>query len=94
MGKGGFMPTRKEIHAARSGRGGWTRAQLGVWGVPWPPPKGWIDTLVKVSSGQIERPREWATEIEGLKLPRKGRKRPGKLPAPPTEDWRPRGSLY
>ena len=22
-------------------RGGWTRATLETWGVPWPPPQGW-----------------------------------------------------
>ena len=33
--------TEAEIEAGRSPRGGWTRAQLAEWGVPWPPPKGW-----------------------------------------------------
>jgi len=33
--------TEEEIEAGRSPRGGWTRAQLAEWGVPWPPPKGW-----------------------------------------------------
>jgi hypothetical protein len=35
------MPTAEEIEAGRSPAGGWTRAQLAQWGVPWPPPKGW-----------------------------------------------------
>lgn len=35
------MPTPAEIEAARSPAGGWTRATLAGWGVPWPPPKGW-----------------------------------------------------
>jgi hypothetical protein len=25
--------------------GGWTRARLASWGVPWPPPKGWRKRL-------------------------------------------------
>lgn len=31
----------KKIEAGRTARGGFTKAQLAVWGVPWPPPKGW-----------------------------------------------------
>lgn len=36
-----ITPTPAEIEAARTPAGGWTRAQLAEWGVPWPPPKGW-----------------------------------------------------
>lgn len=39
------MPTREEIDAARTPKGGWTREQLAKWGVPWPPPKGWRKAL-------------------------------------------------
>lgn len=42
------IPTRGEIMAARIKRGkrpGWSRKQLAEWGVPWPPPAGWIDDL-------------------------------------------------
>lgn len=35
------LPTPAEVAAARSPKGGWTKAQLAAWGVPWPPPKGW-----------------------------------------------------
>jgi hypothetical protein len=35
-----------QIRAARTPAGGWTKAQLAAWGVPWPPPKGWQDRLV------------------------------------------------
>ena len=38
-------PTAEEIAQARTKRGGWTRAQLAQWGVPWPPPKGWKKRL-------------------------------------------------
>lgn len=33
--------TNEEVEAARSPKGGWTRATLAKWGVPWPPPRGW-----------------------------------------------------
>ena len=40
-----FIPKPKlstaDIEAARTPNGGWTKAQLAVWGVLWPPPKGW-----------------------------------------------------
>jgi hypothetical protein len=38
--------TPAQIDAARTPRGGWTRAQLAEWGVPWPPPKGWRQRLL------------------------------------------------
>lgn len=31
----------EEIELARTPNGGWTKATLAKWGVPWPPPKGW-----------------------------------------------------
>lgn len=41
------MPmTHEEIDVARTPNGGWTKAQLSKWGVPWPPPKGWKRALV------------------------------------------------
>ncbi|MFJ6251845.1 MULTISPECIES: hypothetical protein [unclassified Streptomyces] len=41
------LPSPEEIEAARTPAGGWKRDQLTAWGVPWPPPKGWKDDLVK-----------------------------------------------
>jgi hypothetical protein len=38
--------SRKEIFAARTPAGGWTRKTLAAWGVSWPPRQGWIDRLV------------------------------------------------
>lgn len=35
-----------DIEAARSPAGGWRRATLAKWGVPWPPPKGWRKALI------------------------------------------------
>jgi transcriptional regulator with XRE-family HTH domain len=36
-----------EIEAERTAKGGWTRATLAKWGVPWPPPKGWRRALIE-----------------------------------------------
>lgn len=35
-----------EIEAGRSPAGGFTREQLAAWGVPWPPPAGWLHALL------------------------------------------------
>ncbi len=39
--------SRETIEAGRSPGGGFTRAQLSQWGVPWPPPAGWLATLLR-----------------------------------------------
>lgn len=36
----------REIEAAKTAKGAWTRVQLAAWGVPWPPPKGWKKALI------------------------------------------------
>ena len=41
------MVTRQEIEAGRTPKGGFTRAQLAKWGVPWPPKKGWKKRLIE-----------------------------------------------
>jgi len=41
------MVTEEEIEAAKTPKGGWTKAQLAEWGVSWPPPSGWKRRLVK-----------------------------------------------
>jgi hypothetical protein len=38
-------PSPAEVLAARTPKGGWTKAQMIVWGLPWPPPKGWRKDL-------------------------------------------------
>ena len=38
--------TPEEIEAGQTEKGGFTRAQLEEWGVPWPPPKGWKEALI------------------------------------------------
>jgi len=39
--------TEEEIEAQETENGGWKRDALAQWGVPWPPPKGWKDALLK-----------------------------------------------
>ncbi len=38
--------TNELIESGRSERGGWSRAQLAILGIPWPPPSGWKKTVV------------------------------------------------
>jgi hypothetical protein len=44
-------PTRRltaaDIERGKSPKGGFTQATLASWGVPWPPPKGWKEKLLK-----------------------------------------------
>lgn len=58
------MPSPEQIEAAKTRRGGWTRATLASWGVPWPPPKGWRRILTREHEAQekgqpFERPHGW-----------------------------------
>jgi hypothetical protein len=39
--------SREEVEAGRSAAGGFTRARLAAWGVPWPPPAGWLQALLR-----------------------------------------------
>ena len=39
------IPSEAEIEAGISEAGGFSRATLAKWGVPWPPPKGWRKAL-------------------------------------------------
>lgn len=40
------MPTLEEIEAGKSPKGGYNKATLAKWGVPWPPPTGWKEALI------------------------------------------------
>ena len=59
------MPTRVSpqellaflvIEAGRTPKGGFTRSMTERWGVPWPPPMGWRDDLVRRWSGPPDQP--------------------------------------
>lgn len=39
--------TIKDIVLSSSARGGWTSKMLRVWGIGWPPRKGWMKKLIK-----------------------------------------------
>lgn len=41
---GSFFP-KTWVELEMTENGGWTRATLAKWGVPWPPPKGWKKKL-------------------------------------------------
>ena len=43
--------TREEVEAGRSPAGGFTKRQLAEWGVPWPPPAGWLQALLRGEDG-------------------------------------------
>jgi hypothetical protein len=47
------------VEAARTPAGGWTRATLAEWGVPWPPPRGWKAKLTAqgMSAGTAKTPK-------------------------------------
>jgi hypothetical protein len=47
--------TRDEIEAGRTPAGGFTKAQLAKWGVPWPPPKGWKKALLGTPGESAEK---------------------------------------
>lgn len=38
--------TEADLEAGKSVRGGYSKAQLAKWGVPWPPPHGWKEALL------------------------------------------------
>lgn len=40
-GRRTMIVTAELIEQGKSCRGGWTKAQLAILGVKWPPPKGW-----------------------------------------------------
>lgn len=46
-----IAPTAQQIEDARTDKGGWSRAVLDSWGVPWPPPKGWRKRLEERARG-------------------------------------------
>jgi len=41
------LMTEDEINAEMTVNGGFTRETLQSWGIAWPPPKGWKQTLMR-----------------------------------------------
>jgi hypothetical protein len=63
--------TEQEILEARTRHGGWTRATLAGWGVPWPPPDGWKDALIngtKVPAQTAQQLRKYSNSVRRRKL--------------------------
>ena len=46
--------TREFIMSGRSPNGAWTRAQLALIGVPWPPVNGWISGVIGTRLSQSD----------------------------------------
>jgi hypothetical protein len=44
--------TKSEIDAKKTIAGGFTKETLALWGVNWPPPKGWKKLLLKKNLAQ------------------------------------------
>jgi hypothetical protein len=67
--------TREEIERHRTPNGGFTRATLAQWGVPWPPPKGWMARLIKGDNSldDFTQTSEWR-ELRDFVLKRDGGK--------------------
>jgi hypothetical protein len=42
-----ITPSPSEIEASKTPKGGWTKQQLALWGVEWPPVKGWKRRLIQ-----------------------------------------------
>ena len=63
-------PSPNEVAAGADLLGGWSKATLLSWGVPYPPPKGWRNVLHSL----------WMSDRGGLKSerpkPRKGKDEP------------------
>ena len=57
--------TRDEIEAAKTAKGGWTKATLEGWGISWPPPKGWKERLMDGYEPEAE-PNEPESNPNGL----------------------------
>jgi hypothetical protein len=53
------LPSEQEIDAAKTERGGWKKAQLAEWGIPWPPPPGWKRKLIADYKAGRLRPSDY-----------------------------------
>lgn len=42
-----FIVTEKWVHQHATGKGGYTRQQLAILGVSWPPKRGWIKRVTR-----------------------------------------------
>lgn len=65
--------TKELIKAARTNNGGLTKKQLAAIGVPWPPPKGWLESKIgtMITEEQLKRFQtiEYATKKKQKRKP-------------------------
>jgi hypothetical protein len=59
--------TAELIAAGRSERGGWSKAQLALLGVPWPPPAGWKAEVIGRAISKPDADR--FVQLRGGELP-------------------------
>ncbi len=50
--------TKEQIEAGKTAKGGFSREQLALWGVKWPPKKGWRKQLEMRSPKTKWRPQQ------------------------------------
>ena len=80
-------PTRDEITQARKDTG-WTQATLAEWGVPWPPPAGWIDNLQRRRVAILaKKARQAAAQGVEMAPPRNSTSRERKGARKSKQDW-------
>ena len=63
--------TAQQIEDAKSAKGGFTRATLADWGVPWPPTRGWRAALLAgrpIPAGRNRRRRKKPNRTQPVKL--------------------------
>lgn len=68
MGDDPVRVTAELIEAGRSARGGWSKLQLALLRVPWPPPSGWKTTVIGQVLGRVEADRFVALR-DGVRRP-------------------------
>jgi hypothetical protein len=85
--------TREFIDSGRSIAGGWTREQLAVLGVSWPPPKGWKDwacehtpELSEADAARFLRGRNATRKAKVLQRRHDEAKQPGLFSGLPERD--------
>jgi hypothetical protein len=54
--------TAREVDAAATDAGGYTKTQLAVWGIDWPPPRNWKEALL----GSVASKRRRSSQDDDL----------------------------
>ncbi len=59
MTKADMATVEEHLGNIRTPKGGYRKADLAELGIPWPPPKGWKERLLKEINGEIVPLGEW-----------------------------------